>query len=449
MSYETNSKLIKKGDTFVAIKGVHFDGHDYINEAIQNGATKIIGEKVLNIKGYQKVKSTQHYLTRKVTKLNKKLSKNFTIIGITGTKGKSTTAMTTYQILKNLNYKVAYIGTLGLYFNDKVLELNNTTPDILTLNKILTILKDNNITHILMEVSSHALIEKRINGINFDIAAFTNLSQDHLDFHHTMEEYLNAKLKILKYTKGPIILNSNVKESISFMKKTNKYITFGTGNDDYKIIKENNNANNSILVFGHDYNTYSVAIPLPCHYNVLNYMLAIIICHNLGISINDIINITNNIKPIKGRNELIESKKRFIVIDYAHSPASVEETLKNYQNIKKGNLYTIIGCGGNRDKTKRPIMAKIACNNSDYVIFTSDNPRDENPNNILNDMLYGMDESNYEVIPDRRKAIKKGIKLLKEDDYLLILGKGHENYQLIQNKKLHFDDKEEALKFLN
>lgn len=447
MNYETNSKNISVGDIFVALKGVYYNGHDYIDEALKNGASKVIGEEKLNKKNYKRVKNAHKYLVKKVGKSNKLLAKDFTIIGITGTKGKSTTAMLVYQMLKMLKVRCAYIGTLGLYYLNEKEELENTTPDIVTLNKILKKLKDHNITHIVMEVSSHALCENRINGLCFATCAFTNLSQDHLDYHHTMNEYLNAKLKILKYLKGPIILNSDDNASRFFRKKAKDYLLVGSSGDidlnDYTLFQSS-----MLINFSYNYNHYTVCLPLIGKHNIYNYLIALGILIELGYDIHDLINITNSLKPIKGRGELVKMHKGFAIVDYAHSPAAVKETLVTYNEIKKGRIITIVGCGGNRDKTKRPIMGKIACENSDHVIFTSDNPRSEKPKDILNDITKDLKFDNYEVIENRALAIKKGVKLLKDKDYLLVLGKGHEDYQIIGNKKYHLDDKEELLKYL-
>lgn len=448
MHYETNSKLIQPGDIFIALKGEHYDGHTFINEALNNGASLIVGEEnIKGIKNYKKVKSSRDYLTQKISKENKKLTKNMQIIGITGTKGKSTTSMVLYQMLKLLDVNVAYIGTLGLYYNNSFYSLDNTTPDILALNKIFSKLKKENITHVVMEVSSHALSQKRINGLTLSYAAFTNLSQDHLDYHQTMENYFKAKLKILKYLKGPIVLNNDDSYANFFKKKTGKYITIGT-NSNYKLDNYKLYQAGTVINFEYQYNKYTIAIPLIGKHNIYNYLTAFALCSSMGYGILDIINITNSIQNIKGRNELIKASKGLIVIDYAHSPKAVEETLITYTELKKGKIITIIGCGGNRDKTKRPIMGQIATKYSDYVIFTSDNPRDEEPNAILNDITKDLDKDNYEVIESRTKAIKKGVKLLKKHDYLLILGKGHEDYQIIKNVKYHFDDKEEVLKYI-
>lgn len=450
MHYETNSKNVKNGDVFVCIKGLHFDGHDFIDEAIKNGASLIIGSKKLkldNIK-YKKVKDPEKYLTKILGKDNKKLTKDIKIIGITGTKGKTTTASIVYNMLIKMGVNAAYIGTLGLYYKDKKEMLDNTTPDILSLNKIFKKLKEENITHVVMEISSHALFYKRINGLTLSVASFTNLSQDHIDFHKTMDNYLHEKLKILKYLDGPIILNDDDNASNSFKKKTRKYITIGK-NGDYKINNYILYETNTIINIEHQYNKYSISIPYIGKFNIYNYLEALCIMIALGYDILDIINITNSLPHIKGRCELIKTSKGFIVIDYAHSPASVKEVLETYNKLKKGKIITIIGCGGNRDKIKRPIMGDIAVKNSDYVIFTSDNPRDENPKEILRDMTKDLKNENYEIIENRKEAIKKGVKLLSKKDYLLILGKGHEDYQIINNNKYHFDDKEEALKYIN
>ena len=449
MSYETNSKLVKNGDVFVALKGNYHDGHDYINEAIKNGASLVICEKKLDlIVKYKKVKSTHKYLTKVLSKENNKLTRNMKIIGITWTKGKTTTAMFVYDFLKKLKINAAYIGTLGVFYKDEHFDLDNTTPDIMTLNKILKILKENEVTHIVMEVSSHALNEERIKGLYFESAVFTNISQDHLDYHKTMKEYFKAKLKILKHLDGNIIINIDDISGKKISKKTKRYISVGKNGSfnitDYKLFPTN-----SIVTFEYHYNYYTLSIPFVGKHNIYNYTEAIALLTDLGFELNDLINLTNSLKPIRGRNELIKANNGYIVIDYAHSPASVEETLKTYNELKKGKIITIIGCGGNRDKSKRPIMGKIALEKSDYVIFTSDNPRDEDPKEIIKEMTNNLSSNNYEVIIDRKKAIKKGVKLLKKDDYLLILGKGHETYQIIKNQKYHFDDKEEVLRIIS
>lgn len=447
MNYETNSKLVKNGDIFVALKGKYNDGHDFIEEAFDKGASKVIGQNKLKRKNYIRKKDPYQYLVHKLSKENKKLAKEFKIIGITGTKGKSTSAMLVYEMLKLLKVRCAYIGTLGLYYLNNIEVLNNTTPDIVTLNKILKKLKDNDITHIVMEVSSHALSEKRINGLSFDVSAFTNLSQDHLDYHKTMANYLQAKLKILKYTKGKIVINSDDKASLAFQKKTKDYFAIGK-NGNISLTNYTLYPSNMIINFAYNYSHYTVSIPLVGKHNIYNYLIALGIMINLGFDLHDIINITNSIKPIKGRNELIKTLKGYIIIDYAHSPEAVKQTLLTYNELKKGRIITIIGCGGNRDKTKRPIMGDYATKYSDYVIFTSDNPRDEKPDDILKDITENLDAQNYDIIADRALAIKKGVKLLKKNDYLLILGKGHEDYQIINNNRIHFDDREEVLRWI-
>lgn len=449
MNYQTNSKLVKSGDIFVAIEGLHYDGHDFINEAIERGASAIVTNKKMcvNIKNIV-VKDTTKYLNKKLKKINKKLTRNMTIVGITGTKGKTTTAQIIYQMLKNFKINVAYIGTLGFYYNDTVEVLDNTTPDIITLSRIFKTCSENNITHIIMEASAHGLTEKRIAGIHFSYALFTNFSQDHLDYYENMCNYLKAKLKILKYLRGLLIVNDDDKNSQNFKKKHNNYVSIGE-NGTYKLNNYNLYQTSSLINMEYNYNNYSISIPYTGKYNIYNYLIAFATVCELGFDIHDIINITNNLAPIKGRNELIKTKNGFVVIDYAHSPNSVEEVLNSYKNIAKEKIITIIGCGGNRDKSKRPIMAEISTNLSDYVIFTNDNPRDEDEKSIMNDMVKNLCKTNYEIIYDRKDAIKKGVKLLHKNDYLVILGKGHEDYQIIKNTKYHFDDKEEVLKIIN
>ena len=351
-------------------------------------------------------------------------------------------------MLLKLNEKAAYIGTLGVLYKDKHININNTTPDILTLNKILQTLYDEGIKYIVMEISSHALCEKRINGLTLCSAGFTNLSQDHLDYHLNMDNYLNAKLKILKYLKGNIILNNDDETSYVFKKRYKNYITIGN-NGLFKLNKYELHQKSTTINFDYLYDKYTINIPYVGKHNVYNYLMALATMVNLNFDLENLINITNLLKPIRGRNELIKYNNSSIIIDYAHSPKAVEETLITYNELKKGKIYTIIGCGGNRDKTKRPIMGSSACKYSDEVIFTSDNPRDEDPKEILKDITTNLKYKNYIVIEDREKAIKKGVKLLKKNDILLILGKGHETYQIKKNIKYHFDDKEIVLKYIN
>lgn len=447
IKYETDSRLVTKGKTFVAIKGYTVDGHDYINQAIENGATFIISEKDLDITvPYLKVKDTEKYIEQKLEEEYSSNFKDLKIIGVTGTNGKTTTCYLIYQMLKELNKKAAYIGTIGFYLNDEIRELPNTTPDILSLYKLIMEAKEKEVEYIIMEVSSHALSLSRIAGINFDVAAFTNLSQDHLDFHKDMIDYLNAKKLIINHLKqkGTLIVNLDEETSKEFIFK-NK-LTIGK-NGDYKITNYNYNPDSTDLEFTFKNNTYKVKTNLINEFNIYNYLMSLAILNNLDIPIENIIKITNKVYPPRGRCETIKVNDSYAVIDYAHTPDAVEKIIKAYKELNLGQIITILGCGGDRDRTKRPIMGKIATTYSDKVIFTEDNPRTEDTNQIMNDIIKDNKDTNYEVIFNREDAIKKGLTMINKDDFLLILGKGHEEYQIIGKEKIYFSDLETVIKY--
>lgn len=449
MKYETDSRIIKKDQIFVAIKGHNVDGHDYIENAIKNGASSLITDREVEVSiPYVKVANTEKYLKEKLKEEYSNEFKELKIIGVTGTNGKTTTCYLIYQLLKDLGKKVAYIGTIGFYYNGNFKELPNTTPDILNLYKLLLEAKEGGVEYIVMEVSSHALSLERILGINFDVAAFTNLTQDHLDYHNTMEEYLNIKVKIIDYLKktGTLILNNDDSASSAFKFK-NTY-TVGT-NGNYKIIDYQYNPDSTNLKFSKDNIIYEVKTNLINNFNIYNYLMCLAIINNLGFDINDIISKTDKIYPPKGRCETVKVNNSYAVIDYAHTPDAVEKIIKAYKELNLGKVITIIGCGGDRDPKKRPIMGKLATSLSDKVIFTSDNPRTENPNLILEDIIKDNNDNNYEVIVDRETAINKGLNILNDNDFLLILGKGHEDYQIIGREKIHFSDIEIVKKFIN
>ena len=443
IKYETNSKKVNDGQIFVAIKGHTVDGHDYIEEAIKNGASKIVGEKDLKLSiPYEKVENTSEYLKNELVKEYSEKINKMKLIGVTGTNGKTTSCYLTYQILQKLGVKVAYLGTIGFYYNNKHIELNNTTPDILTLYNLLIEAIDNDIEYVVMEVSRHALSFERIKGLKFICGAFTNLTEDHLDYHKTMENYLNEKIKLLNYLRNDatMILNSDDDASKKFMTFKN-YKTYGL-NGDYKIKNYEILPDHTNLEFEYNNEIYNVTTNLTSKFNIYNYLTCIGILNSIGFDINKIIEITKDIYPPKGRCETYKVGYGYAVVDYAHTPDAVEKVIMAYIELKKNRIITIIGCGGDRDPIKRPIMGRIATTNSDYVIFTNDNPRTEDPIKIMNDIVKDNHSNNYEIIYDRKEAIIKGIDMMEKDDILLVLGKGHEDYQIIGHDKIHFDDAE-------
>lgn len=450
IKYETDSRNIIPGQIFVAIKGNTVDGHDYIKQAIEKGAVKIIAEHEVDCDiPVEVVEDSATYLKEKLIEEYSQNLKDLKIIGVTGTNGKTTTCYLTYQLLKKLGVKVAYMGTIGFFYEKTKIELPNTTPEILTIYKLILDAMEKGCTTIVMEVSSHALCFERVAGLEFQIGAFTNLTEDHLDYHKTMENYLNAKLKMLDYMKkdGVYIVNHDDVASEKFIENFKNTKTIGLEKNDYSILSFNITPAKTDIQLEAGQEKYSVTTNLTSKFNVYNYMTALAICHEYGFDMPSIIEKTESIYPPKGRCETYAVKNGFAVVDYAHTPDAVEKVIESYKELAEGRIITIVGCGGDRDPIKRPIMGRIASEKSDYVIYTSDNPRTEDPQKIMDDILKGVEKDNYEVILDRPTAIKKALDLIEKNDIVLVLGKGHEDYQIIGHEKIHLDDAEEILKY--
>ena len=450
INIKIDSRKIKPGDTFVAIPGSNVDGHDYVNKAIELGATKVVIEHDMDV-SVEKiiVEDSNEWLRNYISNTYKDEVNEMNIIGITGTNGKTTSAYLTYQMLNKLGSKTAYIGTIGFYIPDEdFVELPNTTPNILDLYELFLEAKEKGCKNVIMEVSSHALHQRRVEGLSFKVAAFTNLTQDHLDYHKTMDDYLAAKQLILKQLDGPMIINADDETASKWSSKYDKIIDYGYKAKNYKINTYEEIKNGTLIDFSYNNIAYKVETNLKSRFNVYNYLTTLSIVNNLGYKIDEIINITTDVYPPKGRCELIKVKDGFAVVDYAHTPDAVEKVVNAFNENKKGRVITLVGCGGDRDPVKRPIMGRIAVENSDFAILTSDNPRTEDPAKIMEDILKGVHKDNYIVELDRRTAIKKGLDMLEKDDVLLILGKGHEDYQIIGREKIHLDDAEEVRKYV-
>lgn len=451
MSIKLDSRKINKGDTFIAIKGISRDGHDYIDLAIKNGASRIIAEHGNYNVETTIVKDTKEYLSNYLKEEYKDILSNMIFIGMTGTNGKTTSSFLTYQLLNKLGIKTAYIGTIGFYIEDTFKELENTTPEITDLYEMFMECYKKDVKVLVMEVSSQAISYGRVDGIKFDIGCFTNLTQDHLDYHITMENYMNAKLELFKNLKNDklAIINEDDPHYKNFMLKENNNILYGENSKDYKIEEYNLDMTHSLFTINVENNKYKVNLPLPGKYNIHNYMNAFIIARHLNFDIADIIEKTKELKSPDGRYDVFHYNNGTVIVDFAHTPDALENILNSVNEYKQSKVYTIVGCGGDRDRKKRPIMGEISVTNSDYVIFTNDNPRFEDQNQIMDDIVKDLKKTNYEIIFDREKAIEKGMSLVKEKDVLLILGKGHEPYQIVGEEKQHFSDKEEVLKIIN
>lgn len=446
INVKIDSRKVVKGDIFVAINGTAVDGHDYIEQAIENGAGKIVCEHGSYDVETIVVDNSEEWVKNYISDTYSKEVNELTIMGVTGTNGKTTTCYLTYQILNKLGIKTAYIGTIGFYCNGVFRELPNTTPNIVDLYDLLLEAKEVGCTHVIMEVSSHSLVLERVKGLKYKVAAFTNLTEDHLDFHKTMDNYFEAKNLLLKQLEGSYIVN--VDDEYGGRISYDKIVSLGYKGKDIKILDFSDTESGTLVNFEYKDKSYEIETNLKSNFNVYNYLTALGLITELGINIDDVLGITKEIYPPRGRCEQIKVNKGIAVIDYAHTPDAVEKIVKAFNENKKGKVITLVGCGGDRDPLKRPIMGRIAVENSDFVVLTSDNPRTEDPEKIMNDILKGVKTDNYVVVLDRREAIKKALDMMEENDVVLILGKGHEDYQILGREKVHFDDKEEVEKYI-
>ena len=452
INIKTDSRKVKKGDIFVALRGIVGDGHKFIDKAIENGASMIVAEEGNYPVKYQIVDDTRNYLNNYLKENYNKYLNDMEIVGITGTNGKTTTAYLVYDALSKLGEKCCYIGTIGFYFEGKVCDLPNTTPEVTEIYDMLIYAYENGCKYAILEASSEGLMHGRLENIPFSYAVFTNLTQDHLNVHKTMENYAKCKVQLFKQLKssGKAIINYDDENKDLFLLGENNNITYGFTGGDYKITSYKMNILGSIFSILNNNIIYNIKMPLIGKYNIYNALVAIILLKEFKISDNNILNALKNISAPPGRMEMLEYKNSRIIIDYAHTPDAVEKIISNVKEVCDGNIYTVFGCTGDRDRTKRPIMTKIVTDLSNKAIITCDDIHNEDPNQIVDDMLNDLKNTNYEVELDRKKAILKGINLLKENDALLILGKGHEEVMIVKdNKKIPFSDKKVVLEYLS
>lgn len=452
-SISYDSRKVKENVMFVCINGANVDGHDYIKEAIEKGALAIVIEEELQIKNENvtliKVENSKVALASLANLFYNEPSKEINLVGVTGTNGKTTVVHYIKDILEAYNKRTAIIGTLGYEFENKeasIQKINPTTPESLELQGLFREFINKGAENVVMEVTSSALAKYRVEDCDFNVGVFTNLSQDHLDEHGTMENYKNEKMKLFKKCSiGVINLDDKIAEEI-IQKSSCKVLTYGIKKDAHIKASEIRYKNDSV-VFKLNYNDISeeVEVNIPSKVTVYNALAAIGTCIGLGMDINDIIKALSSLKYVPGRLEMVKNNSsKNVIVDYAHTPDALERLLLMARETTDGKLITVFGCGGDRDKTKRKIMGMAAGILSDYCIITSDNPRSEDPVRIMEEVEEGMESINstYEKIADRRKAIEKGLKIVEGNDLLIIAGKGHEDYQIIGNEKIHFDDRE-------
>lgn len=439
INIQSDSRKIKKGDTFIALRGFSSDGHDYIPIAIEKGASKIICEEGNYEVETLVVPDTRKYLEEYLKENYNKYLKEMKIIGVTGTNGKTTTAKLIHDALNKAGVKTAYIGTIGYYMGEKVRNLANTTPDLCDLYDIFMESYDKGAKVIVMEVSSQGIDMGRVKTIDFDYAIFTNLTEDHLDYHKTMENYALAKRKLFEKSKVNFI-NVDDKYKDYFILDDKKTITYGKSESDYQIKQCVLTSFDSKFTYVHDNTSYNINTKLIGEYNIYNMMGVIFVLDMLNIDNKE--EIISSLSSPVGRMEKVLYKNNTIIIDYAHTPDAIEKLINNVKPYTLGKTYVIFGCTGSREREKRPIMSDIVNKNSDYFIITMDDLHDESFESIVKDMTKDLISDHYEVIEDRKKAIEKGISLLKNNDTLYILGKGHEEAIIIGKSKIEFNDKE-------
>ncbi len=449
-----NSKLVTPNSLFVAVAGTKVNGHIYINDAIKNGAVAVIHSEDIEVPQNViaiKVDDTKEALAIAAANFFDNPSEKLTMVGITGTNGKTTTATSLYNLFSALGYKCGLISTIENIIIDQRISATHTTPDNVQLNSLLDRMVNAGCEYCFMEVSSHALDQKRVYAIDFDGAVFSNLTHDHLDYHQNFKNYLIAKKSFFDNLKQQAFALTNIDDKngrVMIQNSKNNYTYSLKTIADYKAKIIERHFDSTLVAIDNQ----EVWLQFVGTYNVYNilavYAVADLLLKNRKT---DILNAISTLKPVKGRFDVVKGKGIFAIVDYAHTPDALENILKELKDIKlEGQrIIAVVGAGGNRDKTKRPKMAAIASFYSDLLILTSDNPRFENPADILIDMEQGLDKNaEYLKIEDRAEAIKTAVKFAKMNDIILIAGKGHENYQEINGVKNHFDDKEQIEKFL-
>jgi UDP-N-acetylmuramoyl-L-alanyl-D-glutamate--2,6-diaminopimelate ligase len=445
-----DSRKIEKGDLFVAIKGTQVDGHKFIQNAIDKGAVAIVcQEEVPPIEGITVVRavSSSRALAIIASNLYGNPSSKLKLVGVTGTNGKTTTVTLLYQLFRKLGYNVGLLSTILNKINDKDIAATHTTADALQINRLLKQMVDEGCTHCFMESSSHAIDQNRIAGLNYDIAVFTNITHDHLDYHQTFDAYIKAKKKLfdeLSLDAFALVNTDDKRGNVMLQNTVAQQRTFGLKTmADFKA----KILSNSMQGLEMEVENHKAWFNLIGDFNAYNLLAAYAVGVLLNENPEDVLVVLSSLHAVPGRFEKVPLKSKIIaIIDYAHTPDALSNVLTTITNIRTMNeqVITVVGCGGNRDKEKRPIMAEIACKMSDRVIFTSDNPRDEEPQDIIDEMVKGVPPQDFKktlTVVERKEAIKTALAMSKSYDIILVAGKGHEEYQEIKGVKKDFSDR--------
>ena len=451
-----DSRKVTTGNLFVAQKGTAVDGHQFINSCISAGAAAVVCENTDGIDNTNnatiiRVKNTDEALGRIAAAWFDNPSRKLKLVGVTGTNGKTTIATLLYKLVRALGHKAGLLSTVVNYVDEQAVPSTHTTPDALQLNGLLADMVAAGCEYAFMEVSSHSIAQERIAGLDFDGALFTNLTRDHIDYHKTFDNYRDTKKRLFDTLKKDAfaVTNKDDKNGMVMLQNCKAHLhTYSTRSmADYRGMILEEGFDGMLLTI----NQKEVFVPLVGRFNLQNLLCIYGAAVCLGFEPQEVLRILSTLTAVNGRFEAIHSPKGWTaIIDYAHTPDAVDNVIKTINEIRKGRLITVVGCGGNRDKGKRPMMAKIAKQGSEQLILTSDNPRDEEPKDILKDMTDGLTEEELRstlVIEDRATAIQTACTLAQKDDVILIAGKGHEDYQIIKGVKHHFDDHEEVKKY--
>jgi UDP-N-acetylmuramoyl-L-alanyl-D-glutamate--2,6-diaminopimelate ligase len=447
-----DSRKVKDGDLFVAVRGLTSDGHDFISQALENGAVAVVCEDLPEHRSeevsFVKVARSRKAMARIAANFYDNPSERIKIIGVTGTNGKTTIATLLHNLFSSLGYKTGLISTISNKIGEKENTAVYTTPDVIALNALFAQMAEEGCSHCFMEVSSHAIHQERVADVKFSGGIFTNITHDHLDYHNTFRDYINAKKAFfdnLPRESFAITNNDDKNGQVMLQNTVAKKYSYGLKNmaDYHGKIVENLITGLVMQIDGRE-----VWCKLVGEFNASNLMAIYSCCRLLGIESDEALTALSSLNPVEGRFDYFLSKGQVMgIVDYAHTPDALENVLSTIKKLRKGTetLITVVGCGGNRDAAKRPLMASISASYSDKVIITSDNPRFEEPEAIIEDMKKGLDPVSVKkalTVVNRREAIKVASAMAKEGDIILVAGKGHEKYQEIKGVRHHFDDKE-------
>ena len=447
-----DNRKIEQGDAFVCVKGFKVDGHSFIGDAIKKGAKTLIVQEDVSVQEditIIKVRDTRKALAIMSSNYFGNPKDKLKIIGITGTNGKTTSAFIIKSILEKAGFMTGLIGTIANYIGNKKVDAVRTTPESYELHELFKNMVDAGVEYCVMEVSSHSLELDRVYGIQFEEGIFTNLTRDHLDFHKTFENYYNAKFKLFERSNHSIInlddpYGANIVKDIEERGLKTKVSTFSIEKEsDFKAFEIKSHSNGSEFKVNLE-SIEEFSINIPGEYNIYNSLGCIICAYNLNSPMDKIKEALSDV-VIPGRCELVAKEKNLpysIIIDYAHTPDGLENILSTVKAFTKNRMISVFGCGGDRDKVKRPQMGKIGCELSDIAIITSDNPRSEEPMDIINDIVKPLNYDNFVIEVNRKEAIRKAMNMALEGDVIVIAGKGHETYQILKDETIHFDERE-------